>query len=243
VRRRSRVSEAIEKFSIIKTLQAISSAHVVILVLDAHQNISDQDARLLGMVIDSGKALVIAVNKWDGLSSEARDKIREELDRKLSFVDYAKCHFISALHGSGVGELYPSIEQGWLSSTRKQSTPNLTRLLQQAVQQHAPPLVRGRRIKLRYAHQGGHIPPLIIIHGNQIDAVPTDYKRYLENYFRNVLKLEGTPIRIEFKGGDNPYKDKRKVPDKVHAKKRQGAKLEPTKRQARNRKKAVRRRT
>jgi len=243
VRRRSRVSEAIEKFSIIKTLQAISSAHVVILVLDAHQNISDQDARLLGMVIDSGKALVIAVNKWDGLSSEARDKIREELDRKLSFVDYAKCHFISALHGSGVGDLYPSIEQGWLSSTRKQSTPNLTRLLQQAVQQHAPPLVRGRRIKLRYAHQGGHIPPLIIIHGNQIDAVPTDYKRYLENYFRNALKLEGTPIRIEFKGGDNPYKDKRKVPDKVHAKKRQGAKLEPTKRQARNRKKAVRRRT
>lgn len=209
VRRRSRVTEAIEKFSIIKTLQAIASTHVIILVLDAQQEISEQDARLLGMVLESGKALVIAVNKWDGMALEARDHIRRELDRRLAFVKFAKIHFISALHGSGVGNLFDSVLQAYRSSTKNLSTPNLTRLLQQAVEQHAPPLVRGRRIKLRYAHQGGHNPPLIIIHGNQVDAVPDIYRRYLENYYRDVLQLAGTPVRIEFKSGENPYKGRK----------------------------------
>jgi len=211
VRRRSRVSEAIEKFSIIKTLQAITTAHVVILVLDAHQEISEQDARLLGMILESGRALVIAVNKWDGMTQDDRETIRSELERKLSFISFAQCHFISALHGSGVGDLFASIRKAYDSSTRKLSTPSLTRLLQAAVEQHQPPLVRGRRIKLRYAHQGGHTPPLIIVHGNQASAVPAAYERYLENYFRKQLKLDGTPIRLQFKSGDNPFKDKKKA--------------------------------
>jgi len=220
VRRRSRVSEAIEKFSIIKTLQAITSAHVVILVLDAHQEISEQDARLLGMVLESGRALVIAINKWDGLAGDERERIRSELDRKFAFVNFAQCHFISALHGSGVGDLFGSIRKAYDSSMRKLSTPNLTRLLQTAVEQHAPPLVRGRRIKLRYAHQGGHNPPLIVIHGNQVNAIPSDYSRYLENYFRKHLQLDGTPVRIDFKSGDNPYQGRKNELSKRQVEKR-----------------------
>jgi len=209
VRRRSRVNEAIEKFSIIKTLQAITAAHVVILILDAQQEISEQDARLLGLVLESGRALVIAVNKWDGLEHDVRERIRTELDRKFRFINFAQSHFISALHGSGVGDLFGSIRKAYAASNRKLSTPNLTRLMQAAVEQHQPPLVKGRRIKLRYAHQGGHNPPLIIIHGNQVNAVPDDYIRYLVNYFRKHLDLEGTPVRIEFKTGDNPFKGRK----------------------------------
>jgi len=210
----------IEKFSIIKTLQAITSAHVVILVLDAQQEISEQDARLLGMVLEAGRALVIAVNKWDGMSVDDRERIRSELDRKLSFVGFAQRHFISALHGSGVGDLFASIRTAYDASMRQLSTPNLTRLLQAAVEQHAPPLIRGRRIKLRYAHQGGHNPPLIVIHGNQVNAVPADYSRYLENYFRKHLQLEGTPIRVEFRSGDNPFKGRKNVLSKRQVDKR-----------------------
>jgi GTP-binding protein len=209
VRRRSRVTEAIEKFSVIKTLQAVTSAHVVIQVLDARQGVSDQDARLLGLILESGRALVIAINKWDGLDAETRERIRSDLDRKLAFVDFARCHYISALHGSGVGELFDSIRNAYKAGMRKLSTPNLTRLLEAAVAQHQPPIIKGRRIKLRYAHQGGHNPPLIIIHGNQASAVPDDYRRYLVNYFRKHLHLEGTPVRIEFRSGDNPFKGRK----------------------------------
>lgn len=208
VRRRARVEEAIEKFSIIKTLQAIEAAHVVLLVLDAHQGIGEQDARLLGHAIDSGKSLVIAVNKWDGLGPDERAAIKSALDRKLSFVDYAQIHYISALHGSGVGELFASIDAAYDAGQKELSTPMLTRTLQDAVERHAPPMVRGRRIKLRYAHQGGHNPPIIVIHGGQTHAVPDSYRRYLEGYFRSALDLMGTPVRIEFKRAANPYRER-----------------------------------
>ena len=172
------------------------------------------------MILEAGRALVIAINKWDGMSGDQRERIRSELDRKFSFVNFAQCHYISALHGSGVGDLFGSIRNAYAAGMRELSTPNLTRLLQTAVEQHAPPLVRGRRIKLRYAHQGGHNPPLIVIHGNQVNAVPADYNRYLENFFRKQLQLEGTPVRIEFKSGDNPYKGRKNVLTKRQVEKR-----------------------
>ncbi len=209
VRRRARVNEAIEKFSIIKTLQAITDANVVVMVLDAREGISEQDAHLLGHVLEAGRALVIAINKWDGLEQEQKEKIRRELEVKLPFLDFARIHTISALHGTGVGELYASVNKAYDSAMRKLSTPELTKLLESLLMAHQPPLVNGRRIKLRYAHQGGKNPPLIIIHGNQVNAIPGSYRRYLENGFRQHLKLDGTPIRIEFKGGTNPYADKK----------------------------------
>jgi GTP-binding protein len=206
VRRRSRVNDPIEKFSVIKSLQAMEAAHVVLLVLDARQGIGEQDARLLGHAIESGRALVIAVNKWDGLTSEQRDEIRDMLDLKLSFIDFAEIHYISALHGSGVGDLFRAIDKAYDASKRSLSTPMLTRMLQAAVAHHAPPLVRGRRIKLRYAHQGGQNPPVIVIHGSQTEEVPDSYRRYLEAYFRERLDLAGTPVRIAFRSGENPYR-------------------------------------
>lgn len=209
VRRRARVHEAIEKFSIVKTLQAMEAAHVVLLVLDARQGIGEQDARLLGHAVESGRALVIAVNKWDGLAAEERAAIKTALDRRLSFVDYAEVHYISALHGSGVGDLFASIDRAYDAGNRSLSTPMLTRLLQRAVEHHAPPLVHGRRIKLRYAHQGGQHPPVIVIHGSQTHAVSDSYRRYLESTFRAALDLAGTPVRIEFRTGDNPYRPHR----------------------------------
>lgn len=205
VRRRGKVKEAIEKFSVIKALQAIEEANVVILVLDAHEGVSDQDASLAGFALDAGRAMVIAVNKWDGLERAARDRIRTELDRRLPFLDFAEMHFISALHGTNVGHLFEAVDGAFAAAVKKLSTPELTRVLEEAVIQHQPPLVRGRRIKLRYAHQGGRNPPLIIIHGNQTQAVPEAYKRYLMNTFRKAFKLQGTPVRLEFKSGDNPY--------------------------------------
>jgi GTP-binding protein len=206
VRRRARVKEAVEKFSVIKTLQAIEQANVVLLILDAQQEISEQDASLAGHILESGRALVVAINKWDGLEPDQREWIKEELDRRLPFLDFAEKRFISALHGSGVGDLYSAIDQAYANAMRKMATPELTRILEMAVQEHQPPLVRGRRIKLRYAHQGGQNPPIIVIHGNQTDAVPDPYKRYLVNRFRKVLHLDGTPIRLEFRSGENPYK-------------------------------------
>lgn len=211
VRRRSRVSEAVEKFSVIKALQAIEDAHVVIMVLDAQEGITEQDASLLGFVMDTGKALVIAVNKWDGLSRDQRDKVKHEIDYKLPFLNFAHKQFISALHGTGVGDLFGQVQKAYRSAMADFSTPMLTRLLEDLVQTHQPPLVKGRRIKLRYAHQGGKNPPLIIIHGNQTEAVPDSYRRYLINAFVKYLKLQGTPVRIEFKTGENPYKGKKNV--------------------------------
>lgn len=210
VRRRSRISEAIEKFSVIKTLQAINDAHVAILVLDAQGGeVAEQDASLAGHVIESGTALVVAINKWDGLDDDQRAWFRQQLDRRLPFLGFAERYFISALHGSGVGELFAAVERAYKASQIKVSTPDLTRLLERAVHEHQPPLVRGRRIKLRYAHQGGQNPPVVVIHGNQTERLPDTYKRYLNNWFRNALQLVGTPIRMEFKTGDNPYKGRR----------------------------------
>jgi GTP-binding protein len=210
VRRRSKVNEVIEKFSIIKTLQAINDANVTILVLDAHGGeVTEQDASLAGHIIDSGTALVLAINKWDGLDDDQRQWFREQLDRRLPFLDFAERYFISALHGSGVGNLFAAVEDAYRAAVIKVPTAELTRLLERAVHDHQPPLVQGRRIKLRYAHQGGQNPPVIVVHGNQTARLPQSYKRYLNNYFREALKLVGTPIRLEFKTGENPYRGQR----------------------------------
>jgi GTP-binding protein len=209
VRRRARVSEAIEKFSVIKTLQAIDAANVVLLLLDAQQEISEQDASLAGYIAEKGRALILVVNKWDGLDGYDRGNIVEQLARRLPFLDYATTCYISALHGSGVGDLFPEIEKAFASAMRELPTPVLTTMLEKIVQEHQPPLVRGRRIKLRYAHQGGRNPPIIVIHGNQTDRVPPTYKRYLANAFRSAMRLSGTPIRIEFKTSSNPYKGRK----------------------------------
>jgi len=205
VRRRARIHEAIEKFSIVKTMQAIDSANVVIAVLDAHEGIAEQDAHLLGLATEAGRSIVLAINKWDGLDEHERNEIKRMIDLKLPFLDFAEKHFISALHGTGVGHLYESVLDAYKSAFVDCSTSQLTRLLEEAVMVHQPPLVKGRRIKLRYAHQGGKNPPLVIIHGNQTADVPGVYRRYLTNYFRKALKLIGTPVRLEFKTGDNPY--------------------------------------
>ena len=209
VRRRGKVHDRIEKFSVIKALQAIDASHVVIMLIDARSNLSEQDLSLLGYVLDSGRALVLAVNKWDGLSQDQRQAVRRELDRRLSFAGFADLHLISALHGSGVGKLLESVQRAYRAARRKLSTPELTRLLEMAVEQHQPPLVHGRRVKLRYAHQGGHNPPLIVIHGNQTERLPGAYQRYLVNWFREALKLRGTPLRLEFKTGENPFAGRR----------------------------------
>lgn len=205
VRRRSRVNDPLEKFSVIKALQAIEASNVVIMVIDARESITDQDLNMLGFAIDEGRALVIAVNKWDGMDMDAKERVKEEVKRRLPFADFAKIHFISALHGSGVGNLYESVEKAYQCATKKFSTNELTQMLEDAMHMHQPPLVQGRRVKLRYAHQGGQNPPLIVIHGNQTDKIPAAYKRYLIKTFRDWLKLEGTPLRVDFKSGKNPY--------------------------------------
>lgn len=221
VRRRSRVDEKIEKFSVIKTLQAIKESHVCMMMIDAKEGLTDQDMHLLGFIIESGKSLVVAVNKWDGLDEEHKEHVRNELERRLHFVHFAKIRFISALHGSGVGLLFKDINQAYDSATQAFSTPKLTRLLQDIVTKHTPPMVNGRRIKLRYAHAGGHNPPIIVIHGNQLDSLPESYKRYLSNSFVEQLGLIGTPVKFEFKGGTNPYKDrKNKLTDRQVKKKK-----------------------
>lgn len=221
VRRRSRVDEKIEKFSVIKTLQSIKESHVCLMLFDARDGLTDQDLHLLGFIIESGKALVIAVNKWDGLSEDQKDHIRNELARRLQFAQFAKIRFISALHGSGVGLLFKDILQAYNSAMQVFSTPQLTRLLQDLVTKHSPPLVNGRRIKMRYAHAGGHNPPLIIIHGNQLECLPDSYKRYLSKSFTEHLGLVGTPLKIEFKVSANPYKDKKnKLSDRQIQRKR-----------------------
>ena len=221
VRRRARVSEAIEKFSIIKTLQAIEQANVVLLVLDAQQGVGEQDATLAGHVLDSGRALVVVVNKWDGLDPERRERVKQELDRKLPFLDFAQRQLVSALHGTGVGDLFPLVERAYASATRDLPTPELTRVLEAALQEHQPPSVRGRRIKLRYAHQGGRNPPIIVIHGNQTASVPATYTRYLVKRFRSAFSLQGTPVRLEYRSGGNPFKGRRNKLTKRQIDKRQ----------------------
>jgi len=205
MRRRSKIAETIEKFSVIKSLQAIEKAHVVIYLVDASEGITDQDAHLLGLVLEAGRALIIGLNKWDGLSTEQKETVKRHLDVKLSFLDFAEKHPISALHGSGVGKLFDMVGKLYESSMLDMSTPTLTRIIKEATDAHQPPLVNGRRIKLKYAHQGGRNPPVVVIHGVQTDALPGSYKRYLVNYFRDKLKLAGTPIRLEFKSPVNPF--------------------------------------
>ena len=209
LRRRARVEEAIEKFSVIKTLQAIESAHVVVAVMDAHENVAEQDASLLGTAIEQGKALVLAINKWDNIPSEQREEIRGQIQQRLAFADFAPLHFISARHGSGVGELLRAVQEVYAAAMRDMSTPELTRVLEAAIQSHQPPLVSGRRIKLRYAHQGGRNPPVIVVHGNQTDHVPDAYRRYLVNVYRQAFDLKGTPVRVVFRGEENPFAGKR----------------------------------
>ncbi|OCG55114.1 ribosome biogenesis GTPase Der [Gilliamella sp. Choc6-1] len=209
VRKRGKVTEAVEKFSVIKTLQAIEDANVVILVIDAREGISDQDLSLLGFIINSGRSLVIAVNKWDGLSQDIKEQVKTTLDDRLDFIDFARVHFISALHGSGVGNLFDSIQEAYDCATRRVNTALLTKIMQMAQEDHQPPLVRGRRVKLKYAHAGGYNPPIVVIHGNQVEDLPDSYKRYLMNYFRRSLKIMGSPIRIQFKEGSNPFEGRK----------------------------------
>ncbi len=209
VRRRGRIDDVVEKFSVIKTLQAIEDANVVILVLDARLGISEQDLSILGFVLNAGRSMVIAVNKWDGLDDGVKDEVKRELDRRLGFIDFARLHFISALHGSGVGNLFESVEEAFDSATRRVNTALLTKIMNMAQEDHQPPLVKGRRVKLKYAHAGGYNPPLIVIHGTQVEDLPDSYKRYLMNYFRKSLQLMGTPVRVEFRGTENPYAEKR----------------------------------
>ncbi len=211
VRRRGKVSEKVEIFSIIKTLQSIDKSNVCVMLLDAEEGITDQDLSLLGYVIDKGRALVVAVNKWDSLSSEQREAFREDLERRVEFLKFTRIHFISALLGSGVGDLFKSINKAYASAFVDLSTPNLTRMLEVVTTQHQPPMVNGRRIKLRYAHQGGQNPPIIIIHGKQALKVPQSYQRYLMNHFIKALKLFGTPLRIEFRQDDNPFQETARV--------------------------------
>ncbi|WP_069471323.1 ribosome biogenesis GTPase Der [Candidatus Marithrix sp. Canyon 246] len=205
VRRRAKVHETIEKFSVIKALQAIESANVVVMLLDANEGMTDQDANLLGNVLDSGRALIIAVNKWDDLDASKREQVRYNLNRKLHFIDFATTHFISALHGKGIQTLFKSINSAWLAANKETSTSKLNYILEAAISKHEPPIVRGRRIKLRYIHQAGTNPPLFIIHGNQVSSLSGTYKRYLINVLREQLQLKGTPIHLSFKQGDNPF--------------------------------------
>lgn len=209
VRRRGKVQETVEKFSVIKALEAIEKSNVVVLVVDARDGITDQDLTLLGYALDSGRSMAIAINKWDGLEPEQREYNKTELHRRLSFADFANQHFISALHGTGVGDLMKSIDQAYDSAFRQFNTKDLTDLLEEAVFKHNPPLQNGRRPKLRYAHQGGKNPPIIIIHGSRTDSLIDSYKRYLMSFFIKKLKLMGTPVRVEFKTGDNPYADRK----------------------------------
>ena len=205
IRRRGKVFEAIEKFSVVKTLQSISEANVVVLMLDAQQDISEQDAHIAGFILETGRALVVAVNKWDGLTSDVRDQVKNDIDRKLNFLDFAETKFISALKGTGINHLMKAIDTAYAAATAKLSTPRLTRALQEAIEKQEPKRKGSTRPKMRYAHQGGQNPPIIVIHGNALDGITEPYKRYLEKHFRDTFDLIGTPLRIELKSGKNPF--------------------------------------
>ena len=209
VRKRKKVNEAVEKFSVVKTLRAIEDSNVTILVIDANAGVTDQDLSLLSFIIQSGRSLVIAVNKWDGLDKEVKEKVKQDLELRLGFVDFAEIHFISALHGTGVGHLFESILSAYKSATTRVSTSKLNRILTMATQELQPPLSNGRRVKLKYAHAGGYNPPRIIIHGNKTGDLTDAYKRYLNNYYRKSLHIIGTPISLEFHGSENPFEGKK----------------------------------
>lgn len=209
VRRRGKITDVVEKFSVVKALQAIEQCNVVIYVFDAREGITDQDLHLLGFVVETGRALVLAVNKWDDLNPEIKDTIKEDIERRLRFVDFAKIHFISALHGTGVGDLFKSVDKAYAAAMYPLTTSVVTELLEAAVKKFPPPLVSGRRIKLRYANPGGHNPPTIVIHGNQAESVPNSYQRYLINFYRTALKLVGTPLNLQFRTSNNPFAPER----------------------------------
>ena len=228
VRKRRKVSEAIEKFSIVKTLKAIEDCNVALLVIDARAHITDQDLSLLGFILESGRSLVIAVNKWDGLDMAVKDEIKLELNSRLGFVDFARVHFISALHGTGVGNLFDSIDEAYEGATTRHSASLLNRILRAAIEEHEPPISGGRRIKLKFAHAGGYNPPRIIIHGNKVSKVPDAYKRYIINCYRKSLNIMGSPVIIDFKEGDNPYANekpaqKRQTQSQMRAERRKAA--------------------
>lgn len=221
IRKRGKTKETVEKFSVVKSLQAMQDANVVVLIIDAHTGIVEQDLHLLGYVVDAGRALVIALNKWDGMDISLKEQAKSDIRRRFAFVDFAKIHFISALHGTGVGDLYKSIHRAYASAWKTLTTNTLTQVLQGAVNDHAPPVINGRRIKLRYAHAGGQNPPIIVIHGKQTEKLPNHYRRYLEKTFRRVLKLEGTPVKIELRSDENPYvKDQANLSQKKIARNR-----------------------
>lgn len=228
VRKRRKVSGAIEKFSIVKTLKAIEDCNVALLVIDARSHITDQDLSLLGFILESGRSLVIAVNKWDGLDVSVKDEIKLELNQRLGFVDFARVHFISALHGTGVGNLFDSIDEAYAGATTRHSASLLNRILRAAIEEHEPPISGGRRIKLKFAHAGGYNPPRIIIHGNKVSKVPDAYKRYIINCYRKSLNIMGSPVIIDFKEGENPYADekpaqKRQTQSQMRAERRKAA--------------------
>jgi GTP-binding protein len=212
VRRRGKIDEAIEKFSVVKTMQAIEDANVVVLVVDARDQITEQDAHLADFVLQAGRALVLAVNKWDGLDDYQRDTAKRDIDRKLYFLDFAKHHLISALHGNGVPALLKSVDEAYAAAMAKLPTPLLTRVLMDAIDKQQPPRGGIFRPKMRYAHQGGSNPPLIIVHGSALDKVPESYRRYLEKTFSEAFKLKGTPLKVEFRSGKNPFADKKPRP-------------------------------
>jgi GTP-binding protein len=210
VRRRARVKEVLEKFSVVKTLQAIAEANVALIILDAKEGVTDQDLHVIAFALDAGKAMVIAINKCDGLSEDEKQKVSETISLKLPFVaDFIKLFRISALHGTGVGLLFAEIDNAYAASVRKLPTPELTRVLEDAVQAHAPPMSRGRRPKLRYAHAGGVNPPRIVIHGKQLERLTDEYQRYLMNSFRKAFNLYGTPVKIQLKTDKNPYSERK----------------------------------
>lgn len=211
IRRRARVHDAVEKFSIVKTLRAIDVAQVVLMLLDAQDGITEQDAHLLGLVLDAGRALVLVLNKWDGLDQDIREQVLSDLERRLGFLNFARIRRISALHGTNVGHLLEDVAEAHASAFVELPTSRLTRWLEEAVHAHPPPRGGAGRIKLRFAHQGGKNPPIIVIHGNQTDQLPTHYKRYLENFFRTQASLVGTPLKLEFRSSTNPYAGRKNV--------------------------------
>jgi len=210
IRRKGKVFEAVEKFSVVKTLQAIERANVVVLVVDAADDITEQDAHIAGYILEAGRALVVAVNKWDAVDEEKRKDVKREMERKLQFLDFADFTSISALKGTGIKPLLKSVDGAFAAATAKLSTPKLTRALQAAVTQQQPPMSGRFRPKMRYAHQGGSNPPIVVIHGSGLDGVKAPYKRYLENTFRKVFKLKGTPLRVELRSTVNPFEGRRK---------------------------------
>jgi len=209
IRRRARVHDSIEKFSVVQSLQAIEDSGVVLLLLDAQEGVTEQDLHLIGLIIERGRAITIGVNKWDGIEASRRRQIEAEVDRKLEFAAFARVNYISALHGSGIDSVVAGALSAYDAAGREFGTPNLNRILERALTAHPPPLVGGRRIRLRYAHQGGRHPPILVIHGNRPERLPAHYRRYLVNTFRKALRLEGVPLRLELKSGDNPFAGRR----------------------------------